>query len=820
MVHVGELADDADGTAHDRGRIGGEARLEGANVGIERTVGDANRQFGVHPGRQGDAAGRRHRQARRRHLHLQRHQVAGDANLAEQLPDAFVAREEIADRAAHVVARQVEGTAAARGEVDQPREGHRRALGQAHALDGNGAAAERERIGAVPADVGGAIAAPLALGELDAVETDAVALQPHRRRGLFERLAVGHPVRNRHRAEAERAQVFAVGMELAGQHAVHSVVEDAEGSSQILHRPVGETDPRVELLAAVAPGETGGKTPVGANLPRARADDHALGVDVAVLDHRRPVHRAPVHTPGAHVLAGDRAFDARAPEGVEHRAVERAVSANLDGVGRGAEGGEDAGHQAIALLPVGAGDVERDARVGAVRGAALELDQRGRCGQPAAADVNPVRLDLVGQAASDRHGLERPVVAERSERFAGRGLFGNPRHRDLARLQLGAAGRYHVELAFSAAVLESAARPLQAIAARHRAGEPQPLQLQVVADGRQIHVFIGGVEGIRGGDAGLPQRRHPVAEVEAAAVEPARGVGHLHRLRHPLHVAAQVAEAQRVEPGVGAGKGALQLAAGANAAIGHRLAKEMERAGERALAGERDRVLGEEDLPHPRKVDRRLHAVHLLGEVGQVRIAHQAGLGSPGVEIDVREHEAALADGEGRVHVEIERLVLLNLHRAAVEPRQAAVLVVGAGDGDVEVARHHAPGRAVVLEGGLAVACAHVAQRRGPGAAPLPRAAAAEAGKAGLAVGQLLHEHLPLVHVDGAEDDAAREERAPRHADAQPLDGEKRRRLRCQSFDDQVVELELTAPQPDAEPADAHRPLDEARPLALRLRLE
>jgi hypothetical protein len=70
------------------------------------------------------------------------------------------------------------------------------------------------------------------------------------------------------------------------------------------------------------------------------------------------------------------------------------------------------------------------------------------------------------------------------------------------------------------------------------------------------------------------------------------------------------------------------------------------------------------------------------------------------------------------------------------------------------------------------------------------------------------------------EDDAAREQRAPRHADAQPLAGEKRRRLRRQPFDDQVVELELAVPQPDAEPADAHRPLDEARSLTFRLRLE
>ena len=82
-VDVGELADDAHAAARDRGRVGREPRLEGADVGIERRVGDAERQLGVHLGRQRDAAGRRHRQARRRRLELQRHQVAGDADLAD-----------------------------------------------------------------------------------------------------------------------------------------------------------------------------------------------------------------------------------------------------------------------------------------------------------------------------------------------------------------------------------------------------------------------------------------------------------------------------------------------------------------------------------------------------------------------------------------------------------------------------------------------------------------------------------------------------------------------------------------------------------------
>ena len=47
VIDVGQLADDADAAARDRGGVGRQPRLEGADVGVERRVGDAERDVGV-----------------------------------------------------------------------------------------------------------------------------------------------------------------------------------------------------------------------------------------------------------------------------------------------------------------------------------------------------------------------------------------------------------------------------------------------------------------------------------------------------------------------------------------------------------------------------------------------------------------------------------------------------------------------------------------------------------------------------------------------------------------------------------------------------
>ena len=124
VVDVGELADHANAAARDGGRERRQARLERADVRIERRVGDVERQLGVHLGRQRDAAGARDGKARRGRLELERHHVAVDVDVADDLADAFVGDEEVTDRPAHVVARHVEGAAAAGREVDQARQRH------------------------------------------------------------------------------------------------------------------------------------------------------------------------------------------------------------------------------------------------------------------------------------------------------------------------------------------------------------------------------------------------------------------------------------------------------------------------------------------------------------------------------------------------------------------------------------------------------------------------------------------------------------------------------------------------------------------------
>ena len=73
---VRELADDAQRAAADRRRKRREALLERARVGIERRIGEAQRDVGILRLGQIDAAGARHGEARRSRLDLDRHAVA------------------------------------------------------------------------------------------------------------------------------------------------------------------------------------------------------------------------------------------------------------------------------------------------------------------------------------------------------------------------------------------------------------------------------------------------------------------------------------------------------------------------------------------------------------------------------------------------------------------------------------------------------------------------------------------------------------------------------------------------------------------------
>ncbi len=74
-IHVSQRTHDANRAAGDGGRERRQPRLERAHVGIQRGVGDAERDVGVPARRQLDASGAGHGKSRRRGLELQRHHV-------------------------------------------------------------------------------------------------------------------------------------------------------------------------------------------------------------------------------------------------------------------------------------------------------------------------------------------------------------------------------------------------------------------------------------------------------------------------------------------------------------------------------------------------------------------------------------------------------------------------------------------------------------------------------------------------------------------------------------------------------------------------
>ena len=180
LVGVGQLADDAHGAADDRGRIGRQARLEEADVRIERRLAEADRQFGVHlvgernPARAGDD------EPGRRHFEIERQEIAAQVEPAGELPDALVAGKQVVHGQLDVVARLVE-RAGARGVELQPA-GERRARKRDadERLDRDRGAVGVERVVAVPTDVGRTLHPAGALPDVDVVEADARTLEAQR----------------------------------------------------------------------------------------------------------------------------------------------------------------------------------------------------------------------------------------------------------------------------------------------------------------------------------------------------------------------------------------------------------------------------------------------------------------------------------------------------------------------------------------------------------------------------------------------------------------------------------------------------------------
>ena len=111
FVDVGQLPRHADTAAGDSCRERRNARAERAHVRVERRVGNAERQFGVHVVRHLNAPRTRHRQTRRGRLELHGEHLADDVELTADLTDALVTHEEITHHDAYVVARSLERAA-------------------------------------------------------------------------------------------------------------------------------------------------------------------------------------------------------------------------------------------------------------------------------------------------------------------------------------------------------------------------------------------------------------------------------------------------------------------------------------------------------------------------------------------------------------------------------------------------------------------------------------------------------------------------------------------------------------------------------------
>ena len=561
-VDVGQLTVDADRAAGERGGVGRQPRLKHAHVRVERGVRHAERQLRGHGVVERDLAAARDRQTGGGRFELQGQQLAVDPDVAHHPADAFVADEEVAEGAADVVARPVERAAAVGSEIDESRERQRRLRHHVERLDGDVARVEVEGVGAVPPDEGGAGAAAVALDDLDVVEPHAVAFEADARQRGVERFPVSDAIGDCHRPGAVGPLVLTGHLKLPGERAVEVVLVETEGVLQVGHRTPDDLDVRVDLLAAVAARVTERKAAGGADRRCARGDEHVLDVGVTVLDHRVAADRSPDDVESAHLLAGERPLDARPAEGIEHHAVERAVAADRDRIGARTERRQHPREDAVAVLPVGAGDVKRDSRAVAVERASLELGV-GRCrGEPAGADVDEVRLVTIGQHAADRHRLLRGVIAEEIQFPAASNgaarldrLDRHPRH------QRGAGRRGECHLALASALRKAAGRPLEQVPSRRPAGEADSLELQEVGERRQVDVLVCRVQPVGRGHAATAERRHRVFEACRAVEQPRRRVVHLERLGNPPHHAPQIVEAVVVDPGGIAAEVSLELAA-------------------------------------------------------------------------------------------------------------------------------------------------------------------------------------------------------------------------------------------------------------------
>ena len=322
---------------------------------------------------------------------------------------------------------------------------------------------------------------------------------------------------------------------------------------------------------------------------------------------------APVHFPRAHFRSGKAALDARTPERAEHHAVELADTVDRDRPRRRAERGHDPGEEAIALLPVAAGHPERHLRSLAVGRGALERDE-GVLGENAARlEAQRFGIERIRDVTGDGDRRQRRV---RAERPGDQVAIARVRRRVGGELRsLQAADRRERGRARSAPLDVTSQRPRHLVVAAGAPGEAHAARLVEIRQRIEIDVAIVHVEHRARRLIALAERRHQVLEVGLAAVEIGGGARHLHPIAHPHHRSLEIRESIVVDAGQRAREVALQLAA----ALEH-----VERAGEVALAEQRELVAREENLALLRELDLRLDLIELLGTVPEIDDAGHA----------------------------------------------------------------------------------------------------------------------------------------------------------------------------------------------------
>ncbi len=175
-----------------------------------------------------------------------------------------------------------------------------------------------------------------------------------------------------------------------------------------------------------------------------------------------------------------------------------------------------------------------------------------------------------------------------------------------------------------------------------------------------------------------------------------------------------------------------------------------------------------------------------------------------------------------------EGLVLLDGDRRIAERRPAQVRGVrhAARQRDAQIARRHAPRRAVVFVGEAATRGEHASQRRREPFRPRRFRVPGELRKVVTSVGEggarrpRLDEHVPVGHLDRRDGQLPREDGPPREHHLDPPGLEERAVAGLQPFDHDVVEDEDAGRELHRQPADVQRPVHVVRAFAFRAGLQ